>query len=1173
MAQLILPVAGAAFGGFAGGGLQGVALGWSLGRLGSQLLGIGVVDQTREGPRLTEFRISDSAYGRSLGSIDGSLRREGFLMWFGAVQEHRHEEDIGGKGLGPSIEAVTFTYTATLAIGFAINPELPTGLELLQLFEGTDQRKIVDFEADPTTGAFHATFAENFGSATSRLRYYPGTMTQEPDPAIQAKQGADNTPAYIGVSYMVLEDWPVETSLPPFSAKLSSNAADAFPIETLSNATGTVLTNAALSPDGRLLYDMWGPGTGERIVMWDLSTRTELQNVFPADQAGAALFPVSVPQIDPYGNVYLRKRDSGARDPGSIHKFDANLNLLASSPFAGTGAEPIMFRVLFPPSATVGVNLPGRIIYFTTAGHTGVIATEPGGEIQTQTGKPELPLWFESNLIDHFDPTSGSFLTIVGSNPRGMTVDGVGDPWIIISDSVGESHLFRLDIGTAIPLEKHIPVPGSILQDLFYDSATDSLLFRDTANNDLHRFRLSSRSVDATLAGVVIGGDNQSQVQQGTIDGKIWFRQAQTLVEEIDVVTMTVSRSEPLAQWGFNNTTGGMLYHEGLHAVILANESVSPSQGTIFYLDRKADGITTEQEVFERYSKRVGLLVPGKVDAAELVDQVHGFGGNQVGPARSFLEILQPAFNHDVIEEQRADGYKIRAPKRGKAAVATIDIGELGARPFGTPRRPPLQPTSVDEEKLPQFVELAYLNKNADYLPDQQSDNRNRNAVATREAHRADWSFLASRPGEMRKAARRLLWEAWARAVGFSFSLSRKYTRLSPADNIHVVDGAVTYRVFLEQVTQAGGVIPCRGFVDDIEHATLEAAGVDPLGIPDNDVETFFPPELFVLDINLLEDAQDGLVRYVAAGGFGGGLQTSVLERSSDGQNWQVYHVFGSADEVTHGFLAEALPVKPSSPGHRDRLSTLKVQLYNGSLTTATIDQVDDDPRVNAFVTADGEIGQFVAAADQGDGLWHLTVLSRERRGTVYAGGPHPRGTKILFPSASTVFPKPFDAAELGVTYQYRLRNVNAPPASATLVALETVGNSMKSYRPSNLKATLDGANDWTLTFELASRMGGTPLDWSDVPLFEPSLDFEIDIMSGADPLTATVVQTLKTTALAGGSVITVSASSPIGEQSGKYESADQVTDFGSNQTTLYWRPVQLGLYGRGHVHPIITST
>ena len=103
-------------------------------------------------------------------------------------------------------------------------------------------------------------------------------------------------------------------------------------------------------------------------------------------------------------------------------------------------------------------------------------------------------------------------------------------------------------------------------------------------------------------------------------------------------------------------------------------------------------------------------------------------------------------------------------------------------------------------------------------------------------------------------------------------------------------------------------------------------------------------------------------------------------------------------------------------------------------------------------------------------------------------------------------------------------------------------------YAPSHLAGTI-AANDWTFTLIRRSRIGGS---WRNLvgnpPLGESSESYQWDVMSGSI-VKRTLTSTTPTVA---------------------YTSAQQVTDFGVNQTTIELNVYQMsGDVGRGFVRNV----
>lgn len=184
MATIVLASAGMAFGGSIGGSVLGLhmsvigrAAGAALGRsIDERLLGGGSAPV--ETGRVDRFRLSGASEGAPVAQVHGRMRIGGQVIWATQFQESSTTTG-GGKGKsGPT--TTTFSYTVSLA---------------LALCEGQITR----------VGRVWADGVE-VARDSLNMRIYTGTPGQQPDPRMEAVEGAGAVPAYRGMAYVVMED-------------------------------------------------------------------------------------------------------------------------------------------------------------------------------------------------------------------------------------------------------------------------------------------------------------------------------------------------------------------------------------------------------------------------------------------------------------------------------------------------------------------------------------------------------------------------------------------------------------------------------------------------------------------------------------------------------------------------------------------------------------------------------------------------------------------------------------------------------------------------------------------------------------------------------------------------------------------------------------------------------
>lgn len=197
MATILLSAAGAALGGSIGGTVAGLstaiigrAVGASLGsvidqRLMSQSVLGGGSDVVETG-RLDRFRLTETGEGATVATIFGRMRVGGQVIWASDFLETRTtstQTTGGGKGTPSSAEVTTTTHSYSYSISLAI--AVGAGV-------------IADISRVWADG-------EELERSSLNMRVYPGTMTQLPDPLIEAIEGSGNVPAYRGTAYVVIE--------------------------------------------------------------------------------------------------------------------------------------------------------------------------------------------------------------------------------------------------------------------------------------------------------------------------------------------------------------------------------------------------------------------------------------------------------------------------------------------------------------------------------------------------------------------------------------------------------------------------------------------------------------------------------------------------------------------------------------------------------------------------------------------------------------------------------------------------------------------------------------------------------------------------------------------------------------------------------------------------------
>ena len=202
------------------GGPTGAEIGWTLGSMAGN-----EIDPTKQptqyGPRLSDLNVQSSAYGSPIPEMFGSMRLAGNIIWSSGLKEHKHESGGGKKSGGQS--SVTYTYTASFAVGLGVGPVggirriWADSTLLLDLSTSAGAEKLLSnpyVHVGGATGALETDIQKkrvsigvpDTGQLYQGLTLYLGTETQMPDPVIEAVEGVGNVPAHRGLVYLVFQD-------------------------------------------------------------------------------------------------------------------------------------------------------------------------------------------------------------------------------------------------------------------------------------------------------------------------------------------------------------------------------------------------------------------------------------------------------------------------------------------------------------------------------------------------------------------------------------------------------------------------------------------------------------------------------------------------------------------------------------------------------------------------------------------------------------------------------------------------------------------------------------------------------------------------------------------------------------------------------------------------------
>jgi hypothetical protein len=293
------------------------------------------------------------------------------------------------------------------------------------------------------------------------------------------------------------------------------------------------------------------------------------------------------------------------------------------------------------------------------------------------------------------------------------------------------------------------------------------------------------------------------------------------------------------------------------------------------------------------------------------------------------------------------------------------------------------------------------------------------------------------------------------------------------------------------------------------------------------------------VDLPILRDADDTAGFYAAGTGTSSGWRGAVLYRSRDGGvNYDSFAdlIDGAVIGVTNDALGAG------SPHYWDETNSVTVTLLNSADTLESLTMLQVLNGSNAAVIG-GEVLQFRNATLIGPAQYRLDGLLRGRKGTEDQIAGHAAGDRFVMLTAGGIYRPEVEAGEVGIERSYKAASIGTLLSDATPFNFTHSGRWAKPYAPAHVRGTRNGTGDLLLTWIRRTRLEDPWTDGIDAPLGEATEAYEIDILDGA-----TVKRTLSSTT-----------------PTATYTAADQVTDFGSAQSSIHVKVYQISArIGRG---------
>jgi hypothetical protein len=1080
---------------------------------------------------------------------------------------------------------------------------------------------------EPTTAPVNPSATTVDVSVTPTM--YQGDETQLPDPLMVSHDGAASVPGYRGTCYAVWEKFPLANfgnRLPNIRAEVHANASsqpetvlEGFQSPHDTNPPGWI----TISPDGKTMWAVQQQNFSNQdytyIERYDLITNTVTASGFINGMAafGYVSGPDWTCQAQPIAdaNGYLWCPGRASATGSVIWKVDGKT-------FAVVGKVQLIHG---PGNSGTVYNTPQYMSLDatgTTLAATGNASTWSGlfaGGMATytiDTAKCQVTgVYFYTNQyatsvvqsLPIYDENNNIYLLMVNGDVGG-TPDNTGWSVYRINTAGGGSQVVPMPSGynyDGFIFSDVAPViqgpagvnPGAMLYDqtdhtlilFFYDGHMEKWDL-----NTATRLVTTATGLYYTNGGTTIGvgfGIMANAVSAGTgsnasnnpaqfaFRGKVQngiFITSGTTNSKFILQAWNASTLQKIAQYDIStwpDMTGGDAFNvswafEPLSdsmMLIVSNRTSTGYPSTFPYahavyrlfLDRVNGAGQQASAIVMDICTRAGIAV-SNIDTSLIQDiYVTGYPIPQLQSGKDMINNLGQAF----FFEGRETNFTLQFVPRGQASVATLQETELGLMDD----KASLEEKIGQEQDLPKEVEIIYIDQAQDYQQNKQHKIRHHKVRKTTNKTSISLPIVMS-ARQAEYLADQILWTADLERRSYKTNLWKAYwLLLDPCDviNFNYHGLQLTGRVANMTLGQ-NQAIALEVIAEDNNSYLSAAAGNSNTGFVGQTIAGLAGTQLWVLDTPYLRDADadaTGNTGFYAIllPSSGGSWPAGALYKSSDGETWT--QLDASSTQPTYGICTTSLPAPLYSAYSWDYVSTVTIRMSNGAPASDSVLNVLNGSN-GVVLYPSLEILQFQTATDNGDGTFTLSNLLRGRRGTEWACGAHVAGEYAFFVNLGGVLHEQTTQSNIGAAKTYKGVTIGQDVGTGTPQSVTLVGRDLMPYAPSHFQGTVDGSHNINLTWIRRTRLqgewmngGNTPGTYGvetgmPVPLNEETESYDVEIMKVVGGV-ATVIRTF----------------SGLTSPSLQYTSAQQVVDFGSNQTSLHARVYQnSAVVGRGFV-------
>lgn len=1035
-------------------GLVGTVIGGAIGGpIGAQIGGLvfGVLGNAlfpppaQEGPRLSDRKVSMSAYGTTVPWVVGAMRVAGNCFWASDIKEHKHTTTVG-KGGGPKQN----TYTYTVDIAFLLCQGEIAGVRTIW----ANGKKIWD------AGSNNASTVIASSKIAASIKVYTGSEDQMPDPIMQAKDGVENTPAYRGKAYIILQEF----DLTDYGGRIPN-------LEFEPVAQGDQVAFRRVSYATIALNQIGSPAQG----LFPVYTEG---NYYGGRSFGYPIIAsVGGGSIDIVAQRSLTDVDAARQKRWTLDGFG---NIIG-----GGGAASEYPEIVDGEFIESGAPYTSACNWIGKAGSLNLYIN--------RSAPFQINGWSISDVGDRLS-SFDAFATGQSPTPH--------DNSIIMST--------LRTVATGFIKGAYPSADGSVCLILTGDGGR----FSGPATR-WHRFRFAgsagyydgSGDIDGGISlALGNGGYGRQTGNFGACSGmlesdgtSLWFSHGDSSGNYIHYATiddagvLSLSNREDFSGVVHDDSTlvsvfadGGVCTIANRHALACYTSapSVSPQEVPLAW-------------TVGEHCKRSGMQ-PADYDVSALQQTTKGL---MFGTQMSYRAGLEQLFTAYFVKSVEIDGKIKFINLKDTTPVAEIYEDELAAASGDSMEASadPLRTSTQQLLELPRELSVDYYAFGAAYNEGSQHESiQTADTVNVVKIQLA----MALDDNEAKSIAATNLYMMHAARDTYEFTTNLSKTHLIPTDVIlmHMKNGDSKLMRITQRTDNADGTIAFKAAAEDPSVYDQPLLGGVVTGGSNQEVSTVGLTDLIVLDAPALQDSYGSVPTVFHAAN---GLDTSwrgagLLQSFDGGDSYQDTNI----SFETPSIVGRAVSVLPPPPqlGMWDDIGFVDVFLSNRSAELVN----DSEKNVLAGYNAasiGGEIIGFRRARPIGPAQYRLAGLLRAQRGTEDFTTTHAIGEDFVLLSTSTMRAQTIDSSLIGSTLAYKAVTFGGLTNDSRNKSKLFTARNMRPLSPVQWRATKAGtgvSSDWTFGFTRRTRVGGAWRDNVDASYVEgganPGGTFEIDI-------------------------------------------------------------------------------